>query len=354
MHNAGVRSRERRGHTAPADASVTDHTSEFVAAAPRTKRANGASYPGSPFVELDREAWSTLRASTPLTLSESDVHRVRGLGDRIDLHEVEEVYLPMSRLLNLYVDGANQLHAATSTFLGETPERTPFVIGIAGSVAVGKSTTARILRELLARWPNTPRVELVTTDGFLLPNAELLRRGIMERKGFPESYDRRGLLRFVTEVKSGIPEVRAPVYSHLTYDIVPGVETVIRRPDVLIVEGLNVLQPALARADGRHGVAVSDFFDFSIYVDARIEDVRQWYVNRFLRLRETAFSRPESYFHRYASLTDGEAVETALRIWREINERNLIENVMPTRGRATLVLRKGPDHAVRRIRLRKL
>lgn len=309
---------------------------------------------GSPFVELDRPAWSRLRENTPLTLTEGDLRRVRGLGERIDLGEVEEVYLPLSRLVDLYVAGTERLHGATSTFLGEAPARTPFVIGIAGSVAVGKSTTARILRELLTRWPETPRVELVTTDGFLLPNAELLRRGLMHRKGFPESYDRRRLLRFVSDVKSGVTEVRAPVYSHLTYDIVPGQEVTVRAPDVLIVEGLNVLQPARPGADGRTGLAVSDFFDFSIYVDARTEDVRSWYVQRFLRLRETAFSRPESYFHRYASLTDAQAVERAEQIWRDINEVNLVQNVLPTRARATLVLTKGGDHAVRRVRLRKL
>jgi type I pantothenate kinase len=309
---------------------------------------------GSPFVELDRAAWSKLRESTPLTLAEHDLRRVQGLGDRIDLGEVVEVYLPLSRLIDLYVVASEQLHGATSTFLGEAPARTPFVIGIAGSVAVGKSTTARILSELLARWPDMPRVSLVTTDGFLYPNIELQRRGLMHRKGFPESYDRRRLLRFVSDVKSGVSEVRAPVYSHLTYDIVPGEEVVVRAPDVLIVEGLNVLQAARPHADGRTGLAVSDFFDFSIFVDARTDDVRSWYVQRFLRLRETAFSRPESYFHRYASLSDEEAVERAEQIWQDINEVNLVQNVLPTRARATLVLTKGPDHSVRRLRLRKL
>jgi len=308
----------------------------------------------SPFVDLDRAAWSRLRQNTPLLLDEADIAAVRGLGDRIDVREVEEVYLPLSRLVHLHVTGSEQLHAATSTFLGETRRRTPFVIGVAGSVAVGKSTTARILRELLARWPGMPRVELITTDGFLLPNEELVRRGLLQRKGFPESYDRRRLLRFVTDVKSGVAEVRAPVYSHLTYDIVQGAHVVVRRPDVLIVEGLNVLQPPRPGPDLRQGIAVSDFFDFSIYVDARTDDVRGWYVERFLRLRQTAFSRPESYFHRYADLSDDEAVSTALGIWERINERNLVENVLPTRPRARLVLSKGPDHAVRRVRLRKL
>src|SRR3954468_8415837 len=230
---------------------------------------NGSQLVGSPYAEFDRATWSRLRASTPLTLTEDDLGRLSGLGDRIDLREVEDVYLPLSRLIGLYVAGTEGLHAATSTFLGEAPERTPFVIGVAGSVAVGKSTTARILRELLSRWPGTPRVELFTTDGFLLPNAELERRGLLQRKGFPESYDRRALLRFVIDVKSGVDEVRAPVYSHLTYDIVPGAGVVVRRPDVLIVEGLNVLQPAASSVEGRPSVAVSDFFDFSLYVDAR-------------------------------------------------------------------------------------
>ncbi|KGM14525.1 pantothenate kinase [Cellulomonas bogoriensis 69B4 = DSM 16987] len=316
--------------------------------------------PATPYVDLDREAWSRLSASTPLPLTSTDVARLRGLGDPIDLAEVDAVYRPLSRLLNLYVTATGALHAASSTFLREAAARTPYVIGVAGSVAVGKSTTARILRELLARWPETPHVELVTTDGFLRPNAELARRGIMDRKGFPESYDRRALLRFLAAVKAGRPEVRAPVYSHLTYDIVPGEHVVVRSPDVLIVEGLNVLQPARppgAGGDGGGGgtsLAVSDFFDFSIYVDARTGDVRQWYVDRFLSLRSSAFADPDSYFHRYASLDDRAAVERAEQIWDSINAPNLEQNILPTRGRATLVLRKGHDHAVERVRLRKL
>jgi type I pantothenate kinase len=311
--------------------------------------------PSTPYVELDREAWTRLSGTTPLPLTDADVQKLRGLGDPIDLAEVDAVYRPLSRLLNLYVEATDHLHEASSTFLGEDSGGTPFVIGVAGSVAVGKSTTARLLRELLARWPQTPRVELVTTDGFLYPNAELERRGLMGRKGFPESYDRRALIRFLSKVKAGRPEVRAPVYDHLTYDIVPGREVVVRRPDVLIVEGLNVLQPARPSVEGSASdLTVSDFFDFSIYVDARTSDVRQWYVDRFLSLRRTAFARPESYFRRYADLTDTEAVAKAESIWDSINAPNLVENILPTRSRATLVLTKGPDHSVQRARLRKL
>jgi type I pantothenate kinase len=310
--------------------------------------------PSSPYVDLDRAAWSRLSESTPLPLTDADVERLRGLGDPMDLAEVDAVYRPLSRLLNLYVSATARLHQATSTFLREEAPRTPYVIGVAGSVAVGKSTTARILREMLARWPETPRVELVTTDGFLYPNSELQRRGLMERKGFPESYDRRALIRFLSRIKAGQPEVRAPVYSHVVYDIVPGEETVVRKPDVLIVEGLNVLQPARPSSVDESTVAVSDFFDFSIYVDARTRNIRQWYVDRFLKLRRTAFSRSESYFRRYAELSDAEATERALSIWQSINAPNLEQNILPTRGRATLVLTKGSDHAVQRVRLRKL
>lgn len=308
----------------------------------------------SPYREFDRAAWSKLRLNHPLSLDAVDVARLRGLGERLDLEEVEEVYLPLSRLLAYYVGAVGELHRVTGAFLGEPPPRTPFVIGVAGSVAVGKSTTSRILRELLSRWPDTPSVELVTTDGFLYPNAELERRGLLSRKGFPESYDRRALLRFVASVKAGQPEVSAPVYSHLTYDILPHERVVVRRPDVLIVEGLNVLQPPWVRADGSTGMAVSDFFDFSVYVDARVEDIRSWYVERFLRLRKTAFADPSSYFHRYAQFSDDQARATAEGIWEGINGPNLTQNILPTRSRATLVLGKGGNHAVRRVRLRKL
>ncbi len=304
----------------------------------------------SPFVEIDREEWAELAPAIPLPLTPNEVVELRGLGDRLDLREVSEVYLPLSRLINLYAVGAKQLHRATSGFLGRQAESTPFVIGVAGSVAVGKSTTARLLRELLARWDDTPRVELITTDGFLYPNRELERRGLMDRKGFPESYDRRALLRFVSQVKSGVAEVRAPFYSHLSYDIVAGAEIVVRRPDILIVEGLNVLQPPV----DAHRLAVSDLFDFTVYVDARSADIGHWYEERFLKLQESAFANPASYFHRYASLSPDEALETARSIWNRINGPNLAQNILPTRSRATLVLRKNAQHAVDTILLRKI
>ena len=314
-----------------------------------TDPSSSHSHGETPFLEIDRSDWAALAPSVPQPLSDTEIVRLRGLGDTLDPHEVADVYVPLSRLLNLYAAGARATAEATTGFLRQPAQKTPFVIGIAGSVAVGKSTIARLLRTLLSRWDDTPRVELVTTDGFLFPNAELERRGLMQRKGFPESYDRRALLRFVTRVKSGAPEVRAPFYSHLSYDIVPQAEIVVHQPDILIVEGLNVLQPPTT---GR--LAVSDLFDFGIYVDARTPDIENWYVERFLRLQRGAFTDPKSYFHRYAALSESEAVERARSIWRDINGPNLEQNVLPTRARATLVLRKDADHTVSSVLLRKL
>lgn len=312
--------------------------------------ADPATDVASLYREVDRAEWAALASGIQNPLSETEVVQLRGIGDRLDLTEVREVYLPLSRLLSTYAENTKRLGAETAAFLREPDTTTPFVVGVAGSVAVGKSTIARLLRELMSRWPGTPRVELVTTDGFLYPNAELERRGIMSRKGFPESYDRRALVRFLTDVKSGAAEARAPFYSHVRYDIVPDAYVTVRRPDVVIVEGLNVLSPPPTPND----VAVSDLFDFSIFVDADADDIAGWYVDRFLALREGAFSNPSSFFNVFAELSDAEAVETALGYWNDINLPNLRENVEPTKHRATLVLGKAADHTVKSVLLRKL
>ncbi|WP_394278718.1 type I pantothenate kinase [Microbacterium sp.] len=300
--------------------------------------------------EIGRAEWARMAAGMTQPLSETEVVQLRGIGDRLDMTEVREVYMPLSRLLSLYASATRRLGADTAEFVGEPDATTPFIVAVAGSVAVGKSTVARLLRELMSRWPGTPRVELVTTDGFLYPNAELERRGIMDRKGFPESYDRRALVDFLVAVKSGAPEVRAPYYSHMRYDIIPDAHVTVRRPDVVIVEGLNVL----ASAPNPHDISVSELFDFSIYVDADVEHITQWYVDRFLALREAAFSNPNSFFKVFADIPDEEAVSQALGFWNEINLPNLRENVEPTKHRAKLVLRKAGDHTVETVRLRKL
>jgi type I pantothenate kinase len=305
-------------------------------------------------LDFDRAAWAALRAATPLTLTERDLQELQGLNEWVSMEEVEAIYLPVSRLLNLHVAATQTLHKATDTFLGTFPSPAPYVIGIAGSVAVGKSTFARILRALLARWPESPRVDLVTTDGFLHPNHVLEARGLMPRKGFPESYDVRRLVEFMAEVKAARGAVHAPVYSHQAYDIVPGEFQVVDRPDIVIVEGLNVLQAGDGSTGRAPRTVVSDFFDFSIYIDAAERDIEAWYVARFLTLRETVFRDPRSYFHRYATLAIDEAVATARGIWAEINGVNLRENIQPTRERARLVLEKRHDHTVRRVRLKKM
>ncbi len=303
----------------------------------------------SRYLTFDRDEWAALRAATPLTLREHHLDELRGLSVSIDLDEVAEVYLPLTRLLNLYVSATQNLSKVSAAFLGTLAPRVPYVIGVAGSVAVGKSTFARILQALLRRWPDHPQVDLVTTDGFLYPNAVLERRGIMNRKGFPESYDRANLLRFLAELKAGAEEVRAPVYSHVVYDVVEGEELVVRQPDIVILEGLNVLQVG----DGSSEF-VSDYFDFSIYVDAREEHIEQWYVDRFLTLRDTVFQDPSSFFQHFSHLTRDEAIATALSIWHDINGLNLKENILPTRERASLILHKGADHRVTQVQLRRL
>jgi len=305
----------------------------------------------SPYRRFSRSEWAALRADTPLTLTIDDLAKLQSINDPISVEEVVAIYLPLSRLLALYVAATQGLFKATQRFLGAEDGKVPYIIGIAGSVAVGKSTTARVLKALLSRWPNTPKVELVTTDGFLLPNAVLQREGLMEKKGFPESYDGAALVRFLAEIKAGKQRVTAPVYSHLEYDVVPGEEVVVDRPDILIVEGLNVLLPNKL---GRRIPFVSDFFDFSVYLHAEEADLERWYINRFMRLRETAFRDPRSFFQKYADLSDEDAIMTAHSIWTRINLRNLHENVLPTRARASLVLTKGPAHRIETVALRKL
>jgi type I pantothenate kinase len=309
----------------------------------------------SPYRVFAREEWAKLRADTPMTLTAEEVIRLQSLNDPVGLEEVVAIYLPLSRLLSLYVAATQGLFRATQRFLlAENEGKVPYIIGVAGSVAVGKSTTARVLMALLGRWPNTPKVDLVTTDGFLLPNAELERLGLMERKGFPESYDTGKLLRFLADIKAGKRNVRAPLYSHLVYDVVPGEETVVDRPDILIVEGLNVLQPARLPKDGTAIPFVSDYFDFSVYLDADEHDLHRWYVSRFLKLRHTAFRDPLSYFRKYAEISEDEAIKTADGLWSRINLVNLRENIVPTRQRASLILRKGPSHRIENVALRRL
>jgi type I pantothenate kinase len=308
----------------------------------------------SPYRVFSRTEWAAKREGTPMTLQSDEVTRLRSLNDRLDIAEVEEIYLPLSRLLSLYVAATQRLFLAQQNFLGTEDAKMPYIIGVAGSVAVGKSTTARVLQALLARWPNVPKVDLVTTDGFLYPNAILEREGLMERKGFPESYDLPALLRFLTDIKAGRRPVRAPVYSHLVYDVIPNQWVEVDRPDILIVEGLNVLQAGSPPKDGKAIPYVSDFFDFSIYLDADEDVLLSWYVNRFLTLQGTAFRDPKSYFHRYAILSDAEAVETATSIWTRINLVNLRENILPTRQRADLILKKVESHLVEEVALRRL
>jgi type I pantothenate kinase len=308
----------------------------------------------SPYRTFARSAWAAMREDAPRTLTSDEVQRLHSLHDRLDIKEVEDIYLPLSRLLSMYVDATQRLFVAQERFLRTEDAKMPYIIGVAGSVAVGKSTTARVLQALLARWPHVPKVDLVTTDGFLYPNAVLAREDLMEKKGFPESYDLPALLRFLTDVKAGRRPARAPIYSHLIYDVIPNQWVEVDRPDILIVEGLNVLQTGRLPRDGKAIPFVSDFFDFSVYLDAEEDVLKNWYVDRFLTLRGTAFRDPKSYFHRYARLSDKEAVETASDIWERINLVNLHENILPTRQRADLILKKCRDHTIENVSLRRL
>ncbi|EGQ9631900.1 type I pantothenate kinase [Vibrio cholerae] len=306
----------------------------------------------SPYLTFDRQHWAQLRNSVPMMLSESDLKELQGINDHLSMTEAVEIYLPLARLLNLYVAARQSRNGVLHQFLGNTESAPPFVIGIAGSVAVGKSTTARLLKALLSRWENHPKVELITTDGFLYPNKVLTERGIMHKKGFPESYDIRRLVEFVSEVKAGQPNVAAPVYSHLTYDITDEMK-VVDRPDVLIIEGLNVLQSGMDYPHDPHRVFISDFLDFSIYVDADSQLIEKWYIERFMKFRQGAFKKPGSYFSHYTALTEAQAEQKARSIWETINGKNLVENILPTKGRAHLILRKGLNHTVEEVLLRK-
>jgi type I pantothenate kinase len=307
-----------------------------------------------PYRHFTKQQWSDLRNGQPMTLNEADIQRLRALTDPISLAEAEEIYLPLSRLLAYYVEAIQGLNRVSTRFLNAPNDKVPFIIGVAGSVAVGKSTTSRILQALLSRWPSSPKVDLVTTDGFLHPNRVLEERGLMQRKGFPESYDRPRFVNFLADIKSGKGEVAVPVYSHLVYDVVPGEQVIIDRPDILIVEGLNILQPGDLPRDGAPILFASDFIDFSIYIDADVEDLRDWYITRFFRLRETAFRDPTSFFRKFSEMSEEEAGIFGRNVWQSINLPNLLENVLPTRGRADLILKKGKDHRVEEVKLKRL
>jgi len=307
----------------------------------------------TPYLQFDRKQWAALRDSVPMTLTEAEIARLKGINEDLSLDEVVEIYLPLSRLLNFYISSDLRRQAVLEQFLGTSGERIPYVISIAGSVAVGKSTTARVLQALLSRWPEHRRVELITTDGFLHPNAVLKERNLMKKKGFPQSYDMHRLVKFVSDIKSGVPNVTAPVYSHLFYDVIPGGDKTVAQPDILILEGLNVLQSGMDYPHDPHHVFVSDFVDFSIYVDAPEDLLKDWYINRFLKFRESAFTDPDSYFHNYAKLSEEEAVNVATQLWNEINLLNLNQNILPTRDRASLIMTKVADHAINSVKLRK-